>query len=105
MGLQVVRALGVVASAGSCRGAAREHVRVARRLQELPLVRAAFAAGELSFSKARALTRVENVEREDELLELAPACDGIPQLERLLRAYHSAVKADRAAAGRPRAVG
>src|SRR3989442_1033352 len=40
-------------------GAAREHVRVARRLADLPLVRAAFARGELSYSKVRALTRVE----------------------------------------------
>src|SRR5918996_5150348 len=32
-------------------GPAREHVRVARRLRELALVRAAFAGGELSFSK------------------------------------------------------
>src|ERR1700742_3324872 len=38
--------------------AAREHVRVARRLQELPLIREAFSRGELSYSKVRALTRV-----------------------------------------------
>lgn len=37
---------------------AREHVRVARALEELPRVRAAFAAGELSYAKVRALTRV-----------------------------------------------
>ena len=38
--------------------AARDQVRVARRLEGLPLVRAAYAAGELSYSKVRALTRV-----------------------------------------------
>ena len=38
--------------------AAREHVRVARRLPELPLIHAAFARGELSYAKVRALTRV-----------------------------------------------
>jgi hypothetical protein len=37
---------------------AREHVRVAGRLSELPLIRAAFARGELSYSKVRALIRV-----------------------------------------------
>ena len=81
-------------------GAAREHVRVARRLQELPLIRAAFGAGELSFSKVRALTRVENVEREAELLEIARHATA-SQLERLLRAYRSVVAAEQAATGRP----
>jgi Domain of unknown function (DUF222) len=36
--------------------AAREHVRVARRLPELPLMHGAFARGELSYAKVRALT-------------------------------------------------
>src|SRR5215218_7608875 len=36
--------------------AAREHVRVARRLAHLPLIRAAFAEGRLSYSQVRALT-------------------------------------------------
>src|SRR3954465_15132741 len=39
-------------------GAAREHVRVARALRSLPLIDAAFAAGRLSYSKVRALTRI-----------------------------------------------
>jgi hypothetical protein len=56
---------------GIAPGAAREHVRVARHLERLPLVRAAFAEGRLSYSKVRALTRVEEVEREDDLLALA----------------------------------
>src|SRR3977135_3068380 len=43
-------------------GAARERVRVARRLNELPLVREAFGAGELSYCKVRALTRVATSE-------------------------------------------
>src|SRR5215218_6571507 len=34
--------------------AARDQVRVARRLQELPRIREAYAAGELSYSKVRA---------------------------------------------------
>src|SRR5688572_8684863 len=38
--------------------AAREKLRVGRRLEELPLITAAFGAGELSYSKVRALCRV-----------------------------------------------
>src|SRR5688500_10119142 len=49
----------VALQCGIAPGSAREHVRVARRLRELPLIRAAFAEGELSYSKVRALTRVE----------------------------------------------
>src|SRR5919109_27483 len=37
---------------------AREFVRVAEALDELPAIRAAFARGELTFTKVRALTRV-----------------------------------------------
>ena len=83
---------------GIAPGPAREHVRVARRLGDLPLIRAAFAEGELSFSKVRALTRVENVEREADLLDLARHATA-SQLERLLRAYRRVVTAERAAAG------
>jgi hypothetical protein len=69
---------------GIAPGSAREQVRVARRLCELPLIRAAFAEGELSYSKVRALTRVANVEREQDLLDLARHATA-SQLERLLR--------------------
>ena len=80
--------------------AAREHVRVARRLQELPVIRAAFAHGELSYSKVRALSRVQGVEREDELLGLARDATAA-QLDRVLRAYRGVVAAETAAAGGP----
>ena len=43
---------------GLGRVAASERLRVAHRLPELPRVRAAFAAGELSWSKVREITRV-----------------------------------------------
>ena len=43
---------------GIAPGAAREQVRVARALSSLPLMRAAFERGELSYSKARAISRV-----------------------------------------------
>ncbi|HET7130337.1 MAG TPA: DUF222 domain-containing protein, partial [Gaiellaceae bacterium] len=66
--------------------AAREHVRVARSLTELPLTHASFASGELSYAKVRALTRVATAESEGELLELARVCTAA-QLERSVRAY------------------
>ena len=65
---------------------AREHVRIARRLTELPRIRAAFARGELSFAKVRALTRIAAPEHEEELLLLALELTAA-QLERAVRAY------------------
>jgi Domain of unknown function (DUF222)/HNH endonuclease len=66
--------------------AAREHVRVARRLPDLPSVHEAFARGELSYAKVRALTRVADAESEEELLELARVMTAA-QLERAVRAF------------------
>ena len=63
---------------------AREHVRVARVLGELPLVDAAFGRGELSYSKVRAITRVGNAVNEQELINLAMVSTA-GQLEKLLR--------------------
>jgi hypothetical protein len=73
--------------------AAREHVRVARRLGELPLIHAAFACGELSYAKVRALTRVAEPESEEELLELARHMTA-SQLERAVRAYRNVTAAE-----------
>ncbi len=75
---------------------ARDHVRVARRLRDLPLTKQAFARGELSFSKVRAITRVEELEREDELLQLARAASA-SQLERIVRGYRSCLAVERGA--------
>ncbi|MFN7149465.1 MAG: DUF222 domain-containing protein, partial [Microthrixaceae bacterium] len=61
--------------------AAREQVRVARRLRELPVVRAEFAAGRLSYSKVRAITRVAHPAIEEGLVHLAQAATAA-QLER-----------------------
>ena len=55
---------------------ARQHVRVAHRLRELPRVRAAFARGELSYCKVRALSRVAMPETEAGLLEIARHATG-----------------------------
>ena len=54
-------------------GAARERVRVARALGGLPLLAAALARGELSYSKVRALTRVATPETEARLLAVGRA--------------------------------
>ena len=53
--------------------AAREHVRVARALVELPAVTEAFGRGELSYSKVRAITRIASPSNEGDLVELARA--------------------------------
>ncbi len=52
-------------------GPAREKVRVARRLPSLPLISAALAKGEISYSKVRALTRIATAGNEAELLTFA----------------------------------
>ena len=72
--------------------AAREQVRVARRLAELPAVRAAFGRGELSYSKVRALTRVMETDGDADLLELAHQTTAA-QLERIVRGYSRALEA------------
>jgi len=51
--------------------AAYERVRVARTLPSLPLIRAAFARGAISYSKVRALTRVATPQTEERLLKFA----------------------------------
>jgi len=66
--------------------AAREKVRVAHALKSLPLISAAFAGGELSFSKVRAITRIAADENETELLDLALHATA-SQVEKLVRAY------------------
>src|ERR671918_463503 len=86
---------------GIDRGAAREKVRAARALTELPLISAAMARGELSFSQVRALTRVAREENEAELLELARGTT-TAQLERMMRAWRKGSRQDEAAWERER---
>lgn len=50
---------------------AREKVRIARSLDDLPLIADAFRRGELSYSKVRAITRIAEWDTEAELIELA----------------------------------
>ncbi|NQZ07327.1 MAG: DUF222 domain-containing protein [Algicola sp.] len=51
--------------------AARERVRIAHCLDELPLINKAFEAGEVSYSKVRAMTRVATNDNEEYLLMIA----------------------------------
>ncbi len=73
---------------GLAMGAAREKVRVAKALAELPLISAAMRDGEVSFSKVRALTRVANPSNEESLLAFAHAGPAA-HVERLVRAWRS----------------
>jgi hypothetical protein len=69
-------------------GTAREHVRVADRLADLPLLDDALRRGEISYSKIRAITRVATPENEAALLEIARLSTG-HQLETICRKYRS----------------
>src|SRR4051794_15312011 len=70
-------------------GAAREQVRVARRLRELPVIAAEYAAGRLSYAKVRALTRFATDESDEYLAEMARHATGA-QIEKLARAARRA---------------
>jgi hypothetical protein len=65
-------------------GTARERVRVARCLRELPRISAALSAGRVSYAQVRALTRVATAEEEEHWLELARFTTAA-QLERAVR--------------------
>jgi 5-methylcytosine-specific restriction endonuclease McrA len=56
---------------GMSMGSARERVRVARALPELPAISAAFCKGQVSYSKVRAMTRVATPKNEAALLQVA----------------------------------
>ncbi len=69
-------------------GAARQKVRVANALGQLPLISKEMRQGRISYSKVRALTRIATPENEEELLHFA--LDGTAShVERLVRAYRS----------------
>jgi hypothetical protein len=66
--------------------AAREKVRVARALEELPKIAERFSSGELSYSKVRAMTRVATPQNQDYLLMIARHGTAW-HLEQLVRQY------------------
>jgi len=72
-------------------GAAREHVRVARALADLPAVDEALRRGQVSYSKVRALTRVATPGTETTLLEMARSSTA-SQLERICRGHRRALR-------------
>ncbi len=74
-------------------GPAREKVRVARRLPSLPLISAAFAKGEISYSKVRALTRAATAGNEAELLTFARH-GTTAHVERLVREWRRLDRSD-----------
>ena len=67
-------------------GVAREKVRVARALRRLPLLRATFGQGRLSYCKVRAVSRVATTETETELVQIALGATGA-QLETVVRSW------------------
>lgn len=71
---------------GLAPNAARERVRVARALAELPLVSEAMERGQLSYSKVRALTRVATPDTEKSLVDLGRAGTAA-HVERVARAW------------------
>src|SRR6185436_9115946 len=78
---------------GIAMGAAREKVRVARALENLPKVSAAMESGRLSYSKAREITRIACAATEDHLLMIAE--HGTAQhVEKLVRAYRRCQEAE-----------
>jgi hypothetical protein len=74
-------------------GTAREHLRVADRLADLPLLDDALRRGEVSYSKLRAITRVATPANEAALLELARLSSG-HQLETVCRKYRAVLLHD-----------
>src|SRR4051812_36357852 len=75
--------------------AASEKVRVARALRALPVTRAAFERGELSYTQVRAFTRFARPDSEAELLPVVRSCSG-EQIERLARGICRAKAAEAA---------
>jgi hypothetical protein len=82
-------------------GTAREKVRAARALEQLPLTSAAMSRGELSFSQIRAISRAATPETESALLELALGAT-TEQLERMVRSWRKSNRRDEAALERER---
>ena len=76
-------------------GAAREKLRVAAALAELPHIAAAMACGRLSYSKVRALSRVAGPATEARLLAVACGATAA-QVERLVRGWRQADQAAQA---------
>ena len=66
--------------------AARERVRVAQALDQLPLISEAMSRGKLSYSKVRAVSRIATPENEQDLLALARSAPA-SHVERVVREF------------------
>ena len=75
--------------------AAREKVRVARALEQLPEIADAFAKGEISYSKVRAMTRVATTANESVLVHVAREGTAA-HVEKLVRKYRWTQRRDAA---------
>ena len=73
---------------------AREKLRVGHALRRFPLIGAAMASGQLSYSKARAITRIATDDNEAALTMWALAATS-NQVERIVSAYSRSVRAER----------
>lgn len=78
---------------------ARDHVCVAHGLGSRPLIKAAFERGELSYSKVRALLRLDDDFDEELMLGYAQSASA-SQLERIVRGCRRCVAVEQDAAGR-----
>jgi hypothetical protein len=72
---------------------AREMLRVGHALRELPLIRAAFAEGRLSFDKVRALSYVATADDEAIWLDIALEASG-SQLARICQQFRRSIAVD-----------
>ncbi|WP_322762864.1 HNH endonuclease [Frankia sp. Cr2] len=70
-----------------------EHLRVGHALEQLPALRESFAAGQLSYAKVRAISRVADIDTEAEWVRQATHATA-GQLERLVAAYARLRSAD-----------
>src|SRR2546423_5885240 len=83
---------------GMARATAKEKLRVALELARRPVLAAAHAAGEVSYSKVRALTRIENASAEtDQALLVAAQLASAVQLDQLARHYQELADQERPA--------
>ena len=80
-------------------GPAREKMRVARCLPSLSLIPEAFARGELSYSKVRALTRIAKPENEEKLLDFSRH-GTTAHVERMVRHWRRLDRGDASEAAR-----
>ena len=71
---------------GRMLGTARENVRVAHALEELPLTSAEMKTGKISYAKVRAMTRVATRDTEETLLEYART-GSAAKLEQIVRGW------------------